>query len=343
MLASLQRIVSINTWSGLPMFVGKPWIVLVGGAWSFLFLGCDQSFDPKAPFGERLVVFSILSTARDTQFVRLSTTYDVSGFDPSEHHTDETVAAARVRVIGPYTFHEFTQVNLPRNDTTRYTTTIQAYMHTPFQPEHGAKYDLTVISDSYGTATSSVTIPDPASIGFGLGTSQLDRPDGTEKNSSIGVLALISPMCKGYLTQMFVDYRVLLDSGWIDERIEVPTWILADSLNLWVGTYPSLTRQIVRQTVTSFSVKAYIAALYRVITQHPKRKVTFYRVVGRVLQCEAGLYDYYNTVNGFRDPVSIRLDLPEFSNIRGAKGLFGAYSLDSLTHVLPENFGLNIE
>ncbi len=289
------------------------------------------------------MVFSILSNARDTQYVRVSTTYDVPGFDPAKHQTDEVVEGARVVVAGPLSAYDFKQISLPRNDKSRYNTPIQAYSTSPFRPEHGAEYDLSVTSSIFGDATATVTIPDSALIGFDLGTSLLDRPEDREPNSSIVLQALVSPFCKGYLAQMFVDYKVRVDSGWRDERIEVPTWVIADTLNLWVVTYPSLTRKVVRQTGTAFSLKAYVSALIRVIMQHPQRGIIFKRVVGRVLQCEQGLYDYYNTVNGFRDPVSIRLDLPEYSNVSGAKGIFGAYALDSLTHILPDNFGLNIK
>ncbi len=318
------------------------WAVLVLSL-SALLSSCDQSFNPKSRFEQELVVFSILSNARDTQYVRVSTTYDVPGFDPAKHQTDEVVEGARVVVTGPLSAYDFKQISLPRNDKSRYNTPIQAYLTSPFRPNHGVKYDLTVRSTIYGEAAATVTIPDSALIGFDLGTSLLDKPEDREPNSSIVLQALVSPFCKGYLAQMFVDYQVRVDSSWTDERIEVPTRVIADTLNLWVVTYPSLTRKVVRQTGTSFAVKAYVATLYRIIKQNPKKKIAFRRVVGRVLQCEQGLYDYYNTVNGFRDPVSIRVDLPEYSNISGAKGVFGAYALDSLTHILPDNFGLNIK
>ncbi len=36
-----------------------------------------------------------------------------------------------------------------------------------------------------------------------------------------------------------------------------------------------------------------------------------------------------------------RLDEPLFSNVSGGFGIFGAYTLDSLVHLLPENFRYN--
>ena len=140
---------------------------------------------------------------------------------------------------------------------------------------------------------------------------------------------------------MFVDYQVLKGTEWQAERIEVPMTVLIDTLKVWDATYPEMKRLMINQTSTAYAVKSYVKVLIRVLNQHPNQKIIFERVVGRVLQCERGLYDYYNTVNGFRDPISVRLDEPDYSNLSGAKGVFGSYTLDSLVHFLPENFGLN--
>jgi hypothetical protein len=47
-------------------------------------------------------------------------------------------------------------------------------------------------------------------------------------------------------------------------------------------------------------------------------------------QVEDNLYKYYNIVNGFQDEFSIRTDLPDYTNIRGGVGLFGAMTEDSV-------------
>lgn len=306
-----------------------------------LFLGCDQSFNPKAPFQQQMVVFSILSNARDTQYVRVNTNYDVSGFDPAEHQIDGAVEGAHVTVNGPTRSYDFRVVLLPRGDTSRYKSPIRAYTFSPFRPEHGKTYVLGITSEAYGTATAAVTLPDEPMMGFGLGTYMLDNPDSGDPNNIIYIPALLTSRTKGYLTQLFVDYLVLNGTEWQVERIEVPMTVLMDTLDIWVPAYPPMRRLIVNQTSTAFAVKAYVKALIHVLKQHPNQKIIFERVVARVLQCEQELYDYYNTVNGFRDPISVRLDEPDYSNIRGAKGVFGGYALDSLVHLLPENFGFN--
>jgi hypothetical protein len=304
--------------------------------------GCDQSFNPKAPFQQDLVVFSVLSNDRDTQYVRVSTNYDVSGFDPSVHQTDGAVIGAQVSVNGPTGLYDFTDILLPRSDTSRYKTPIRAYTVSPFRPEHGKTYSLGVSSGTYGTATSTVTLPDEPLIGFGLGTYMLDHPDTGDPNNIIYLTALLTSRSKGYLTQLFVDYQVLNGTEWQDKRIEVPMTVLLDTLNIWEATYPEMRRLQINQTSTAYAVKSYVKVLIRVLNQYPNQKILFGRVVGRILQCEPALYDYYNTVNGFRDPISVRLDEPDYSNLSGAKGVFGSYTLDSLVHFLPENFSFNV-
>ena len=116
-----------------------------------------------------------------------------------------------------------------------------------------------------------------------------------------------------------------------------------DTLGMWIGDYPGLERFMVNPIGEAYRYLAYRQTLIKILTDHPHQKITFHRIVARVVQFEQGVHDYYNTVNGFRDPVSIRLDEADYSNIKGGKGVFGAYAIDSLVRDLPDNFGLNIK
>jgi len=64
-------------------------------------------------------------------------------------------------------------------------------------------------------------------------------------------------------------------------------------------------------------------------------------VVLQFIQLDENLYNYYAIVRGFDDPFSLRLDKPNFSNIKNGTGLFASYSVDSLVQVLPYDFGYN--
>ena len=56
------------------------------------------------------------------------------------------------------------------------------------------------------------------------------------------------------------------------------------------------------------------------------------------MQVERNLYAYFRVAHAYNDPHSTRLDEPLFSNAVGGVGGIGAYTVDSLVHILPENF-----
>jgi hypothetical protein len=52
-------------------------------------------------------------------------------------------------------------------------------------------------------------------------------------------------------------------------------------------------------------------------------------------QVEQNLYTFYNIANGYQDQVSIRVDMPDWTNINGGLGLFGAMVQDTLFVEIP--------
>ena len=57
-----------------------------------------------------------------------------------------------------------------------------------------------------------------------------------------------------------------------------------------------------------------------------------------VLQADENVYKYYVTAHPNNDPWSFRLDEPTPSTISGGLGVVGAYTLDSLVYLLPDDF-----
>lgn len=304
---------------------------------------CDQTFDAQSPFENRLVIYSLLSTDQNHQFVRLYTNYAVQGYDPSQNTVDHAITGARVGVMGPEASYVFRDTLLRRPDTSRYRDPIHAYVAAPFQVIPGNTYSLSVASQGFDRMSAVVKVPGRSQVST-IQISQFDNPNpgDPEDPLKIVVQTYVSPVSKGCLTQFFVDYDVLTEVGWQSERVEIPMFVLlSGDTTVLMSTFPKLERIISSPVITTFYVKAYGIVLARVQNAHPNTGLLFRRVVLRVLQIESNLYDYYNIVNGFRDPASIRIDEPDYSNIRGAYGLFGAYTVDSLVHPLPSNFTFN--
>jgi hypothetical protein len=75
--------------------------------------------------------------------------------------------------------------------------------------------------------------------------------------------------------------------------------------------------------------------------KHASAKIIFDRVVFQLLQADQNLYNYYMVTHSYRDLQSIRLDEPNYSNIEGGVGVVGSYTIDSVTHTLPDFFVFN--
>ena len=88
----------------------------------------------------------------------------------------------------------------------------------------------------------------------------------------------------------------------------------------------------------SFQKSAYEYALNQVRLRHQNDQLKFRSVLFVMTQVEPNLYNYYNIVNGFQDPNSIRTDHPDYTNIQGGIGVFGAMTHDSTLYTLPDDF-----
>lgn len=309
-----------------------------------LLAACNQPFDPRAPLKEQLVVFSILSTDRDVQFVRVQTTYMPPDFDPLTHVSENPVTDAVVNIRGPSASYVLRDTILARQNTSRYKFPMHAYVLKPFVPQRGLWYDVIVQSPTFGTAFATVVVPEKTAISISaVGQSTLYFPDRHGPDAIIQYQANVSHYAKGYVGRLFIDYDVLKGTQWVEERIEVPIVSGAGEekrYTLEAAVYPRLTpKPSTTQTGFVFRNGYYNAMVNHLrSTVYPQRRITFNRVVFQLLQVEENLYLYYNLVGAYEDPRSIRLDAPSHSNIDGGIGLVGAYSLDSLVQILPENF-----
>jgi hypothetical protein len=143
-----------------------------------------------------------------------------------------------------------------------------------------------------------------------------------------------------FLGRMLVDYEVLIDGEWTSERVEIPAGFQSSDVHDYAHVvYPKLVKPAYWRTVEVFKNELYQKTLADIAyRKYLTNKIIFDRVVFQVLQVDSSLYRYIDPND---DPRSIRLDQPTFSNVKGGLGLVGAYAVDSLVYLLPENFSFN--
>jgi len=302
----------------------------------FLSIGCHHAFSPKGPFEKQLVVYSVLSTDRDVQFVRVYTNYDVSGFDPFGNQSDTPVAGAKVVITGPHGSYILKDTLLQRPDTSRYKSPIAAYAGY-WRAERGQTYQLTINAPGIGSTSATVSTPGTAQTIYWIKEGMLDHPDTYQGTDYVGASTRFWESTKAFSFQMVIDYVFISEGEWKEESIEVP--IAANSSFSYV-VYPSVNKVQVYAGGVYYK-DPYMKALARVAKLHAGTKLIFNRIVFRFLQVDQNWYDYYNTVREFQDPFSIRLDDPDFTNLSNGYGLFGACAVDSIYHLYPDDFSFN--
>jgi hypothetical protein len=309
-------------------------------------VGCDQPFDPRGPLDHEMVIFSILSTDRNVQYVRVDGSYMPTGFDPSTDTSDNTVKDAFVTINGPGKSYQMRDTLLSRTDTSRYKFPLHLYTLNPFTPQHGTTYKVVVQSLSLGTASATVAVPSEAYLSIPRYSSYvvLSNPLLRSPDEQAVFSLQFSSTAKAYIPHLYIYYDVLKGSQWVEERVEVPTGTADEipySLNYLI--YPKLTLcpQSAQTTVTYKNGFMRKLILKLTADTYESNKIIYKWIVLAVLQVDQNLFNYYNTVHEYQDPRSIRLDQPLYTKLNGGIGFIGAYTLDSLVYVLPADFSGN--
>jgi hypothetical protein len=305
-----------------------------------LLAGCNQEFQPKAEYREQLVVFSILATNRSEQLVRVYTTYNPIGMDPSTNREEKLVTNALVTLNDGANTYTLRDTLLTRLDTSRYRTPMSAYVTNRLTARGGLSYALNIHSPAHQPVAARITLPEHGTLSL-AGSRVVERPGSGARDEQISITAYSIRGAAGIVIRMYVDYEVEMEGMWMEGRVEVPEQFPTDDFPFVEVAYPNLRRFVRSPTSIRIPKSAYLFALSRALTSHPARRLRFTRVVFFLLQAEHNLFAYYNTANAFFDRGSIRTDQPNHSNISGGIGLFGGYTADSLVVPLPEDFGYN--
>ena len=310
-----------------------------------VFVSCNQPFDPQGAFNQRLVIFSILSTDRNVQVVRVEQSYAPNGGDLLAYNMDNFVANAKVILTGADSTMQLNDTTFARVDTTRFKYPLRAYASRPYIPQYGSQYVISVQTDQFGTAGGKVTIPEKSHLAWGAGAEEvLNSPGSHQPGDAIPCYVLLSDIAKGYIARLFVDYSVYLGGQWVDQRAEVPVAFIYSGTKdfRWVTYAQLMRRPTTHEFIQAYRNDIYAGTLINVsFDKYPTNKLVFKRIVYQFLQVEENLYNYYLLAHQFNDPRTLRLDQPDFTNVMGGVGVIGAYTLDSLTHTLPDVFVYN--
>lgn len=309
----------------------------------FAFLACNQPFEPRAPLESKLVVFSILSTDRNDQVVRVERTYMPTGYDAMSYIIDGFVPGALVTIRESNNVHSLRDTTFARQDTSRYKFPLRAYVVSPLSIKYGGVYQVDVKSSQFEEASAAVLIPNkPVMTMTPLSSAVMQAPSSQEDSAEIVFTNTLGVGGKGWIGRLFVCFNVLKNGTWVEGRIEVPFY--------FINPRPFLSIRYGELTPSGFnnrSASVYLNIEYRatfikvLYEMYPNTSVTFPRVVYELVQVDENLYNYFMVSHSGKDAFSVRVDEPLYTNLAGGVGILGAYTVDSLVQVLPRDFVFN--
>lgn len=305
-----------------------------------LFLGCENSIVPFLARNERLVVFSILTTQSDTQFVRLQYTYSSPGNISKKSSNENSFSDVSIIVTDGTIDFRFEHLSKPQSNWVGNDSTFVLFFSHPFRPQENRPYTLTVTSPTLGTVRATTRVPTPGFINC-ITTNELFSPS----RRPILVQFRLSDITQAQLIRFYLVYTTENpgDEG-REHYVEVPAfWKILDlNYELHETKYPlpdrrtaPLSRRGQAATMTfAYEFPTYPESQYAIF--HYNFNVRFKRAVFYLIQFDENWYKYYAAVNLFQDRLGVRLDPPDYSNIQGGYGLFGSFRVDSTVIPLPE-------
>jgi len=306
-----------------------------------LALSCSNSFDSRGPLQQQLVVYSVLSTDRNEQFVQVQGDYMPQTYNPLSSTADNSITGANVVLsVGGKTY-TLRDTLLSRVDTSRYKFPIHAYYIGRLPIQRGKDILVSVSTSSYGAVSSSTIVPDQPKITLDPRTGAiLDQPNKNPLDAPMIFYIQLSKVAKGYIARLLLYYDVLKGSEWVEEALEVPvTSNDSAAYTLDMPRYPQMNAASTSgQIAITYKNGYYRGILNKKNFEYRSTELIFKWATLVVLQADENLFRYYLNVHPNDDPRSVRLDEPMVTTINGGLGMVGSYSLDSLVYLLPYDF-----
>jgi hypothetical protein len=286
------------------------------------------------PYEKEMVLYGIVSNLSSNQPIRVYTTYDSDALvvgepGPDTRLRDAVVTVTDVSVVGA------------QSDTCRFSDQVECHLWSPAALRRGHEYRLLVTAAGMGAACAEVEVPGDALVTPG---SLLTLREPSSFTSDFTVSTRLAPQAKAYVVRLLVEYEFFASGVWVPGRIEVPKEIRLDAASGGVqSVYPNLIKRLGSEEagytdyqIMAFDHDAYLWTLDQVRSRYAIQGLKFRRAVVHLTQVDVHLYNYYNIANGFHDPYTMRTDEPDYTNVDGGRGIFGAAVVDSVIVSLPE-------
>lgn len=296
-----------------------------------VFISCDDSFSPKAPYEEKYSLNCIIRGDSLIQVATVYKSYDVPNTDPLENTEDPFIDGAFIRMWrGNDEIYIFKDSSMERTDASRYKSDFKYYYINDFAPNEGDILKIEALLPNGRRLSSNTLVPIEV-------LRSESRSDTIVTRTSKGYLSttwIIENPDQVYLPKLYIEYFEN-ENGVNIRKIKIVPWKKVKIDNVTKYIYPSLSRD--------YSIDYEIDLISESMediskNDSEKKKYTINSMFLELSVFDKNLSTYYFTVGLDDNSFAIGLDEGDYSNIENGFGIFGSFITQEFQISLSKNY-----
>ncbi|HSW54736.1 MAG TPA: hypothetical protein VLH59_06570 [Ignavibacteriaceae bacterium] len=304
----------------------------------FVFISCEEDFNPYGDYFERYAFTCILKSDQNYQTATLFRSYRPDGYDPSTYTEDPSIIGADIRVWYNDSVFVFRDSSVARVDTSRYKTPFNFYYNDKFRVGNKKTIELEVLLPN-GKRLRSTSVT-PGQINYN------DQSDVIIPAGGKSIIQIIwNTLDEGtfFAPRMAIRYKQNINGEIVEKTKDVPyKYVNQGGSQAPVYPAPSASATIV------YDLSAITKTLEEISAGDPNKQnySILQKIIFSVAAFDLPTSRYVSSTSGNIDDLTVSVDVADYTNIEGGFGLFGSYSKRDYTRLrfmedYIESFGYN--
>jgi len=290
---------------------------------------CEENFSPKETFKERNILYCIIEVdQRLLNFypqVFITKIYDIDGFyPPTDHGLPPSVTGAEVSIKLNNDVFKFEQDTLKQNSEDPNAPQIYYSLISkngiPAKPLNELAITAKLPDNTVLTAKTKIPKLLEFSYSYEFNAGIHTMMDRWQWGNA---WTLYWDVIEGnlYLPRLTLNYSIIKDSVETYKSFVIPNKYLKSG-NKYVANFPGF----LRTGELSYDYAAIDSAMANISAgDSSKSSYNIINIVLDILEYDVSLSNYFTSINGYMDNLSIRLDESVYTNVDGGIGLFATY------------------
>jgi len=292
-------------------------LILMLFALALINYSCDQSINPNAPFRERFILNGIMRSDTSYQIVTLTHSYQPEGYDPKEYVDDPAINNAEVNIYYDNKLYHLRDTVVARKNSSRYGDSVHYYYNPDLKPGPGKVIEIDALLPNGLLLQSESKTPDIPAFGFFDYNSDELIPPAFGTTIKVDWQDVADVL---YAPRLNINYYVGGGDTTIHHK-EVPLFYYSSG-----GTLNPVYPTPGRKHFIEVDIETIKQALNEIPTEgKTKKQYSIKDMSLEVIVYDEYLSTYYSSIQLGLDGFTVKLDNPDYSNIKGGFGIFGSY------------------